>query len=199
MTDEYIDDWLHFDIDDPELLTKQNIPLNTFFDIRDTEMFSTYIRSMIYESTYATDISNKENVDHLMSVFINHLHTESHSTYDNISYNPYHRKLRQIRLELNSSLFEAKNAETYADELRISKSHFQHLYTSLFGISFQKDLIRIRIDYAKDLLETTDLSLEQIAYTIGYNNEIHFYRQFKATTNMTPAHYRKHFRNPDFH
>jgi len=53
----------------------------------------------------------------------------------------------------------------------------------------------MRIDYAKDLLETTDLPMEVIAENCGYNNDMHFYRQFKENTNMTPAHYRKHFRN----
>ena len=36
----------------------------------------------------------------------------------------------------------------------------------------------------------TPLTFEQIAYTSGYTNEIHFYRQFKKKTGMTPGEYR---------
>jgi len=57
----------------------------------------------------------------------------------------------------------------------------------------------MRIDYAKDLLETSDLKLEQIAEYCGYSSEVHFYRQFKSIMEMTPAEYRRKYRNLSFH
>ena len=71
------------------------------------------------------------------------------------------------------------NAEDFADTLGISKSYFQHLYKEFFGVSFQQDYIQMRIAYAQDLLETSDMPMEQIAEICGYTNEVHFYRQFK--------------------
>jgi len=49
------------------------------------------------------------------------------------------------------------------------------------------------VDYAKELITSTTLPLEQIAYACGYSNEIHFYRQFLRKTGMTPGEYRKHY------
>ncbi|HJC22526.1 MAG TPA: AraC family transcriptional regulator [Candidatus Eisenbergiella merdavium] len=73
----------------------------------------------------------------------------------------------------------------------MSVSHFQHLYSRFFGISFQNDLIRMRIDHAQTLLTTTFLSTEQIAEACGYSNSTHFFRQFKKITGVSPAKYRK--------
>ena len=62
----------------------------------------------------------------------------------------------------------------------------------LFGVSFQQDLILMRVTRARFNLSTSNLSLSQIAELCGYNNEVHFYRQFKKLTGVTPAQYRKH-------
>lgn len=61
----------------------------------------------------------------------------------------------------------------------MSTSHFQHLYSQFFGVSFQNDLIQMRISHAEKLLQTTLLSMEQIAEACGYSNSTHFFRQFK--------------------
>lgn len=75
--------------------------------------------------------------------------------------------------------------------LHISESYFQVLYRRLFGVSFQKDLISMRIDYAKTLLETSDLSVSAVSEMCGYQTEVHFFRQFKSLTGTTPLRYRK--------
>lgn len=56
----------------------------------------------------------------------------------------------------------------------MSTSHFQHLYSQFFGVSFQNDLIQMRISHAEKLLQTTLLSMEQIAEACGYSNSTHF-------------------------
>ena len=51
----------------------------------------------------------------------------------------------------------------------------------------------MRIEYAKELIISTNLPLEHIAYSCGYSNEVHFYRQFLSKTGMTPGDYRKNY------
>ena len=73
----------------------------------------------------------------------------------------------------------------------MSPSYFQHLYTDCFGVPFQQDLIRMRVDYTKYILTATDLALEQVAGLCGYAGTVHFYRQFRQVTGTTPARFRK--------
>jgi AraC-like DNA-binding protein len=51
------------------------------------------------------------------------------------------------------------------------------------------------MERAKDLLESSFLSVKEIAYQVGLNDESHFVRDFKSTYGLSPAIYRSHFRN----
>jgi transcriptional regulator GlxA family with amidase domain len=48
-----------------------------------------------------------------------------------------------------------------------------------------------RLDRARALLETTFLSVKQIADTVGAGDVSHFVRDFKKTFAMTPTEYRR--------
>lgn len=48
----------------------------------------------------------------------------------------------------------------------------------------------VRIDKAQQLLLTTNDNLQQIAHSVGYNNEYYFNRKFKQKVGVTPGQYR---------
>ncbi|MNC73208.1 HTH-type transcriptional regulator GadW [compost metagenome] len=52
------------------------------------------------------------------------------------------------------------------------------------------DVIASRVEHAKYLLTTTDISVKKIAEMCGYASEIHFMRQFKQQLGLTPSQYR---------
>jgi len=51
------------------------------------------------------------------------------------------------------------------------------------------------MERAKNLLESSFLSVKEIAYQVGLNDESHFVRDFKSTYGYSPALYRSHFKN----
>lgn len=192
---EYMDDWLHFDFPADAFAIEELLTPGTLFPVSDMELFAPYIRQLVWENTYISAPMRDDNVDHLMYILLNHMSAAFHQRDPADSYNLYQSALQGIRIAMQSSLYNPLSADEVAKQIGISKPHFQHLYTQQFGISFQQDYIQMRINYAKDLLETSSLSLEQIAEICGYSNEVHFYRQFKSCVEMTPARYRKHFHN----
>ncbi len=187
---EYIDDWLHFMPDDPCDFEKHYPIINEPFSIGNTELFTFLIKQTLWEYNYTPPEYSTENSDALLTVLFNHLlssHKEKHLKPPV----PYQNRLQQIRLELQNSFSSEHTIDYYSKKLGISSSYFQHLYTELFNISFGQDVIRFKIEQAAFLLTTTDLTLEQVAKICGYNNEVHFYRQFKQVMSITPAKYRK--------
>ncbi|TNE60009.1 MAG: helix-turn-helix domain-containing protein [Sphingomonadales bacterium] len=52
----------------------------------------------------------------------------------------------------------------------------------------------LRIEESKRLLETSDLPVDEIASTVGYENPSFFRRLFKRTTGLTPGSYRRMFK-----
>ena len=102
----------------------------------------------------------------------------------------YSAQLSRIRLEMRMLPGFEWNADDMAYELGVSKSYFQKLYRAQFGTSFMDDIITARLDKAKELLDTTNLRLQEIGEQCGYQNQSHFMRQFKARTGMTAQQYR---------
>lgn len=54
----------------------------------------------------------------------------------------------------------------------------------------------LRIEEAKQLLETTDMAVDAIGVEVGYQDTTSFHRLFRRLTTMTPAEYRRKFRLP---
>lgn len=185
----YSDDWIHFKLKDDESLPA-SIDCNVPFMLDDFETCSTLIRQLLWEQAYTSPHYASQNITALFSVLINHLMAAYHSQENIEKESPYQLKLKLLRLQIQNTLTEEHSISKHAAQLCISNSHFQHLYSQLFGISFQNDLIRMRINYAEVLLQTTDLPIEQIAEACGYSNCVHFFRQFKQIEGITPAKYR---------
>lgn len=83
-------------------------------------------------------------------------------------------------------------AKHYRDVTYVSK-----LFKEYAGINYTEYLINKRIEKAKELLHDTDLSVEDIANKVGYENIIYFRKVFKVKTNMSPGQYRKESRNEE--
>lgn len=96
----------------------------------------------------------------------------------------------ELRMDIYNNPQNYKSVEEGANKINISKSHFQALYKTYFGVSFVNDLISARIEKAKLFLKNTDKTVAEIATLCGYLNVEHFIRQFKKETGITPGLYR---------
>ena len=99
-------------------------------------------------------------------------------------------KMRQLRRSLSDDPARYKTTQQAADFIGISVSRFAHLYREYFDVTFTNDLISARIKRACMLLRTTDWTISRIANEVGYENDIHFYRQFKKQISFSPNQYR---------
>ncbi len=101
-------------------------------------------------------------------------------------------KFRALRQKILSSPEDNWTVAKMATEVSLSPSRFHAVYKSLFGTSPMQDLIHAKIDYAKSLLLAKEqLTLPAVAEQLGYNDQYHFIRQFKAVTGQSPGAYRK--------
>lgn len=71
-----------------------------------------------------------------------------------------------------------------------NKSYISQKLKKETGSSFKNLLNRKKINVAKELLKETNLSVEEIAMNVGYNEPSSFFKLFKKYTNMTPNEYR---------
>jgi AraC family transcriptional activator of pobA len=78
-----------------------------------------------------------------------------------------------------------------ACQLHMSESHFCHSVKEVLGVAPKTYLREQRIARAQVLLQSTSLSIEEIALCLGYDEPTSFFRAFKRATGMTPGVYRQ--------
>jgi AraC-like DNA-binding protein len=70
--------------------------------------------------------------------------------------------------------------------LNPSHDSLRHRFRKIFGISPQRMLIQLRMDRAKELLRTTELSVKEIAHEVGYTRQHDLTRAFHKHTGTSP-------------
>jgi transcriptional regulator GlxA family with amidase domain len=80
-----------------------------------------------------------------------------------------------------------------ARAVNLTSFHFCHLFKAETGRSPAKYLKALRLERARELLETTFLSVKEIRALVGLNDESHFARDFRATFGVTAQQYREQF------
>lgn len=81
-------------------------------------------------------------------------------------------------------------ASDIASGLSMSTSYLSDLLRSLTGMNTQQHIHLYLIERAKGLLKTTDLSVSEIAYSLGFEYPQYFNRLFKSKTGQTPVAFR---------
>lgn len=72
----------------------------------------------------------------------------------------------------------------------ISTYHFAHLFKKEVGLSFIDFLNKMRIEKAVHYLETTNLTVQEIASRVGFQDSNYFARKFKSLMNCSASEYR---------
>ena len=90
---------------------------------------------------------------------------------------------------LSLHFYEKVTLDDVSKAIGYSKSHISHCLSEFLSISFCDLLNSFRIEYAKNLLLTKDMSVFQISFDCGFSCERSFHRAFKKEVSMTPSEY----------
>lgn len=80
-----------------------------------------------------------------------------------------------------------------SDNLNVSAVYLRSLLKALTGQNTQQHIHRKLIEKAKEKLSTTDLSVSEIAYGLGFEHPQSFSKLFKTKTNQSPVEFRLSF------
>lgn len=83
--------------------------------------------------------------------------------------------------------------EYIAESLHISTKYLSSLLKQLTGLTTQQHIHEKLIEKAKEKLSTTELSIGEIAYQLGFEHPQSFSKLFKAKTNQSPLKFRQSF------
>lgn len=83
--------------------------------------------------------------------------------------------------------------QAIAEALAVSPNYLSGLLKVLTGQSTQQLIHDKLIEKAKERLSTTDLSVSEIAYTLGFQHSQSFSKLFKSKTQLSPLEFRRSF------
>lgn len=80
-----------------------------------------------------------------------------------------------------------------ADSLNLSTKYLSSMLKQLIGLTTQQLIHEKLIEKAKEKLSTTELTVSEIAYELGFEHSQSFNKLFKAKTNQSPLEFRHSF------
>jgi AraC-like DNA-binding protein len=74
-----------------------------------------------------------------------------------------------------------------AGRVHVSSSHLRHLFKREVGISMKRYKKLLQLHAAKELLETSFLSVKEVMAAVGFGDLSHFVREYKMAFGRTPS------------
>ncbi|WHY01367.1 AraC family transcriptional regulator [Neobacillus sp. DY30] len=103
----------------------------------------------------------------------------------------YTTMTRRVIEYIHSFYNKPINKEELSAKLSVHPSHLSRKFREETKMTLSAFQQMLRINQAKHLLKTENLSVEEIAWTIGYEDPSYFARVFKKETGRTPTQYRE--------
>ena len=107
-----------------------------------------------------------------------------------ISSNNYEQDLMLTILRYIEENYSDGELSDLAEKLNYDLLWLSRMVKKLTGSTYTELVQKKRLNQAAFLLSSTNLSIADIGYSVGYENLSYFYRIFKEKYNLSPRHYR---------
>lgn len=104
------------------------------------------------------------------------------------------KPVRDAKQYICDHFSEELTLEAVSARAGLNPAYFSTVFKAETGLTFTKYLTDIRIEKAKELLLNPELSVSEVAWSVGYKDDKYFMRVFKKTAGLTAAKYRKLYR-----
>ena len=109
-----------------------------------------------------------------------------------LEYGAHSEIIKKVFEYIHNNKYVNPSLKQMADDCHVSTGYMSRLFSKEVGESYSVFLTKLKIDWAKALLETTDDSVNEISEKIGYSDAGYFIRVFKKIVGVTPLVYKKY-------
>ncbi|MFE5322744.1 AraC family transcriptional regulator [Paenibacillus sp. NPDC056579] len=190
--DPWVYSWVAFDGLNAELyLTRARLSAyRPIFRPRDPEELEQCFRQ-IYEACQRSGSSDTRLLSHLyglLSILIEEAHTDIRAPKAENAQDLYIKKAIEF-VHINYS--QTVTIAEMADWIGLERKYLSKLFKAATGLSPQDYLIQFRLNKACELMNNPSLSIGEIAYSVGYKDQLLFSKMFKKLKGVSPSEYRK--------
>lgn len=163
------------------------------FDITMQEVVKTYLNILLYELS-SNDEENYKLVKASLILFLTNLH-KVHQEALIISESSMMKDYDIGKwLKYMVDNYSTVTLRSMAEHFNFNPTYFSVRFKVLANCQFSEKLLEIKLEKARWLLVTTNLTVQNIVEMIGFKEKSYFYRVFKKQYKMTPLQYRKHYK-----
>ena len=96
---------------------------------------------------------------------------------------------------VNENFMTTFSVSELCRKMGVSVNYFTNYFSKRVNKSPKQYVIDLRVSKAKNMLETSNLAVNEIARYVGYEEPLYFSREFKKKTGVSPNEYRKLAKN----
>lgn len=130
----------------------------------------------------------KTRTDQSRSVYQDRTQPVAHTT---VNSRPVDRRIEVVVMMLERNSHKQIPIKEMARLVNLSPGRLAHLFKSEMQLSIQQYVTQVRLAKAKGHLESSFLSIKEIAASVGFTSATRFVVSFKNIVGATPAQYRK--------
>jgi AraC-like DNA-binding protein len=99
--------------------------------------------------------------------------------------------IEEVRFKMRAAVDGNIDLKQLADQYHIGYSYFRKMFKSYTGVAPHQYYLELKIMRAKELLLSTDKSIKEISFELGFQSIHYFSRIFKSKTGISPSELRK--------
>jgi len=102
-----------------------------------------------------------------------------------------HQALNKVLQYIDQHFRESIDQKELAQRCGMTPFRFSRLFKEVVGIGFMDYILSKRMDFAKELLDNSQMPITSIGYEAGFKDPSYFARAFKQSCGCTPSEYRQ--------
>ncbi len=132
-----------------------------------------------------------EICQHYLAILILLVCRKDHVSYELVDPQNSNHECHKIKRYIETNYHDKITLDSLAENCNLTKYYLSHKFSELYRISPMAYLTEVRIAAAKDLLNTTNHSIEEIASVTGFSSSSYFSQTFQKHCQMSAQQYRK--------
>ena len=152
-------------------------------------MIGFQLANTVIKATQSAEAGYRQIITGLILKMLGLIHTVA--KYKSLPATHEPKLISKAKFLLQESIDSTINLEDLAKELPMGYSRFRKTFKAHTGTSPNQYLLNLRLDKAKELLLSTNLTVGEIAYQTGFESIFYFSRLFRQKNGLAPKFFRE--------
>ncbi|MDR0590064.1 MAG: helix-turn-helix domain-containing protein [Spirochaetaceae bacterium] len=165
-------------------------PEHVFFDVGIHNDIVTIFERILYEVRTQQPLYQLKACSGILSLIAEMLTHERRSEQPNY----YQKIVEKAKYLMETNIFKAINVSSISEQIGVSSTKLNEIFKIYTSMTPYQYYIHIKIHKAEDLLEQDNVTVKEVAFSLGFEDQYYFSRLFKNKTGIAPSDWKIYIR-----